>query len=297
MSDTSNNGGYRATSAMGGWRPFGSFFRGGGDTPPRQDNGNGGDNGRQDRNGQNAAGDNQGGGGNNLEITENIWELEDNQGGNNNSGGGNNNNNNNNNNNGGQQQGGQDNNTNAFDQYVNGLSFAPQLSDEVRQQIQSGDFSSLDEILNRQGRSVFRQAIEGANRLIQAQVEKAVERAVQQSNANFRTQNFIDRMENKLPYTAKPNIAPVARTVLAQFIRKGDDIDTALGKVDLYFRDVSNLFSGNNGNRQTGGRPGSNGFRGDISDFSGSGSPGRNGNGQEDWVAWMTQGSNSGQSA
>lgn len=248
-------------SFMAGWSPFGARRADGGNAMAGGGDQGGSNNSGGNQGSQNSGGGNNQGGGNDKPdadaLPANIWADPAPQ-----------NNQQQQNNNQQQQTQQNPNNTdgqNAFTEYVNGLNFnTPQLSQEDATKIMQGDMSPLQNMMTSMARNIYTQAMMDANKVIQKQVERGVNDAVSKSTTTVKADNFVSKMNDRLPFTKDENIAPVAKSVMSRFIGMGQDLDTAIGNTAKYFQSISDkagehLSQGNS--RGNGSRPGAQGFQ------------------------------------
>jgi hypothetical protein len=231
-----------------------SFFgrnngNGGGATNGNQ---NGGQN--SNNNAENNGNNNDKGGGNNASnndsFVENIWtdpplvENGNNNNNNANNSGNNNNNNNTNNNNSGDPLG----------DYINELEFTNlQLSQENLGKLQNGDFSVLGPVMHDFAKQAIRHALITSNKLVNNKLQQSENRILERANNSRHADSYVDKMHNALEFTRDKAIEPVAKSVMAKALQKGQTHEQAIETVRQFFDRVGGAVNGGKrGRSQTG---------------------------------------------
>lgn len=133
--------------------------------------------------------------------------------------------------------------------YLNGIGLAPiTLSDEEKEQIQNGDFSSIMNKMHQLSVTAHTKALSGAKTMIDDAVKTAVAEATKNANSTFVGQQNLQALYSALPWTKDKAISPVAQTVMQKFLDRGISTEEAIKGVDKYFKHVGNKMSGNNVN-------------------------------------------------
>ncbi len=160
--------------------------------------------------------------------------------------------------------------------FVNGVDF--------NKLAEGGDPEAIKASFNNLTRNMYVGMMADVNRIVEARVEQAVEKAVKTAKSEVYGTQAVDDMFRSLPHLNNPNTAPVAQSVFAKFIEKGQTREMAVRNTDKYFKDMAaNILGVNPDNR---GRP-SGSPRGGSgnSDMSGGGSS----NQPSDWMNFLTQ--------
>jgi len=123
---------------------------------------------------------------------------------------------------------------------TNGINFQTVAND-----IRNGDHSSLEAAFNTLGANSYRSGVADAQRLMDSKVKDAVGQAVDQSTGNYKSDMVIGQMKMALPFTAAPEIEPIAKAVLTQFIKQGKSQTQAIEEVGKFFEHVSKTAGGN----------------------------------------------------
>lgn len=208
--------------------------------------------GGQQTTGQQQQPDNQGGNnnqGDNVDLLAKLWENDSgNKGGQGN-------------NNGGQQQTQQQtqqaNPNELIRQHLDGLSLKPSFSQEDMDNIQNGDFTAFNREMQSVAERVYTQALSHMAGFVDQKVNAAIEEATRRSGANYEINEMVDRMQNSLPITKDPKVAPVAKGILQQALKKGMKADDAINAVSAFFNHL-NPKSNNQSRPGRDGRPSGN---------------------------------------
>lgn len=123
-----------------------------------------------------------------------------------------------------------------FNKFVDEINFSEgvdtaKLADELR----DGNMEGLHNLIKKTAGSTYKRTIMDANKLVDAKVNAAVDRAVQQATSKVRGSNLVDKMHTQLPFTSKPAIAPIAEAMLRQFTTKGKNPADAIESVKTLF--------------------------------------------------------------
>lgn len=112
---------------------------------------------------------------------------------------------------------------------------------KITEELSAGSTEALQGALTAVAKSTYQRALVDANKVIEARVNKAVEEAVASSRNNVHGDLAVQSMEAQLTFTKDPAIAPIAKAVLAQLMRKGQDAPTAIDNVKKYFLHTRNI--------------------------------------------------------
>lgn len=172
-----------------------------------------------------------------------------------------------------------------FNNYLKDLNFLEGINtQEIAQKLTEGDAESLGNTLNSIGRAAYGKAIVDANKIIEARVAKAVDEAVAKSSAHMSTDMAMRTMQERLPFTKQPAIQPVAATIMAQLMRKGDDVDKAIANTGEFFKHIYKLSAKDLGlNKPPRATPGSGNQRNIVEELDDAESG-------EDWLKVLTDG-------
>jgi len=135
--------------------------------------------------------------------------------------------------------------------FANGI----ELTDEQQQALQSGDMRPMMQAMNQIGVAVYNRAMQSASKVIESNLDKAVQRAVSESTSNVSADMSVAAMRKELPYLDNPIMVNQATELLNKALsKKGTDLPDAIQAVDTYFKRFA---KGINGDTQSNDRPGS----------------------------------------
>ncbi len=150
----------------------------------------------------------------------------------------------------------------AFDEHVASLGLAPNFTpEEIQALVDTRDPAKFTETLGKMGERIYRQAIMDTNRIIESRIGEAVDAAVAKATGVYQTDQFVQKLNAALPFTADADISPVAQGVAAQLVKKGKTPEEAIEGTRRFFKKVGQLSAqdlGINTPPRTG--PGSNPF-------------------------------------
>jgi hypothetical protein len=116
-----------------------------------------------------------------------------------------------------------------------------ELSDEDREEM-GPKAAGLIENMN----AGMRTAVLNLAKMMQTQSKKVGEEATQAAASTatdtLALQAFREKMRQDLPFTAQPEIAPIAETVAKKFLERGMSQPDALKNTDKFFAHISNLY-------------------------------------------------------
>jgi len=113
------------------------------------------------------------------------------------------------------------------------------LNDTQRQELQQGNYGSLERIVNDAQQRAFTAAIKASGALVKDAVSKALQASGQQTKTFVEGNAARQQMQQALPFTANPAFAPVAETVMKKALDTGVDVPTAIGMTRAYFAAMS----------------------------------------------------------
>jgi hypothetical protein len=134
---------------------------------------------------------------------------------------------------------------------------------------QNGDFSKFEAVMQGISEGIYTAAITNANTIFNSKLSKAVDEAVSKATGNVKASGAVSKMNEQLPFTKNPALAPVANAVLGQLLKKGADVSDAVEQVGKFFKEMHNISAKDLGLNSPRGRP-SGGFNNQMSDFASS---------------------------
>ena len=152
-------------------------------------------------------------------------------------------------------------NQEVFDEHISSLNLLKDVSlEKITTDLNAGSTESLEKAFKSLASNVYSSALINTNKIMDQKIAKAVEQAVEQSKTSFGSDFALQQMNSQLPFTAKSAIAPMAKQVLEQFIKKGKSTEEAIAGVKDYFKQTASIFAKEAGlviapkNRPGGGR-------------------------------------------
>ena len=131
-----------------------------------------------------------------------------------------------------------------FDEHITSQNFLRDIDvEKIASELTAGNTDSLKASFNNLARNVYTSALTNMNTVIDKKVEAGIKKAVEQAQGNIGSDFAIQAMQRKLPFTAKPAIAPMATQVLEQLIKKGKSVDEAVYGVNQDFRETAQLYT------------------------------------------------------
>lgn len=115
---------------------------------------------------------------------------------------------------------------------------APQISPEMQQAFQQGDFRGLQEVLAGMQRQMFGAALQVAKQLATVEAQKAQAAAVDSAKAYMGGNDARRALNEALPYTRDPALGPVAESVMSRALETGANQETAIKMVAAYFNSI-----------------------------------------------------------
>lgn len=148
--------------------------------------------------------------------------------------------------------------------HINGLNLTAGVDvNKVMADMQSGNGESFQAALDSISANGYKAAMGDAQKMMQAQVAEAVDKAVSQANGNHRSDTLIRDMNTALPFTESPEIAPLAKAVLTQFVKSGKSHKDAIAETGKFFEHVSTKVPGSAS--APAGKPGAGNFNASTS--------------------------------
>lgn len=117
-----------------------------------------------------------------------------------------------------------------------------------------GNMEEFEKSLNSMGQSIFKQAIQVSSQFTQQAVNAAVEKAVNAAGSATNIELATRELEANFEQAKNPMFAPVIKGVFAKFIKKGDDVPSAIANTKKYMAQMGQQFATKTG------RPGSHNF-------------------------------------
>lgn len=112
---------------------------------------------------------------------------------------------------------------------------------EIADQIANGQ--NVEETLSKAfdsfGQNIYRSSLLAINKIVENRVKQAEETLKQSATGELRADLAVNRMTDVLPFTGDPKVLPVAKAVLNQFLKKGNDLPTAIKNTGEYFKAVN----------------------------------------------------------
>lgn len=186
------------------------------------------------------------------DMIDNIWSAHKKQNDTNDQNNNNNNNQNNNNNNN------QQTDTRTQDQkmtdYLKNNGLDPvQIDDQMKAQLESGDFSGLVNSFNSRIVNAHIKALSGSQTMIEAAVAKKAKELTDASTAQRLGEQNRSAMHEALPFTKDSAISPVAQSVMQRFLDRDMSQADAIEGTKKYFARLSDKMNndGTNKNRNT----------------------------------------------
>ena len=130
----------------------------------------------------------------------------------------------------------------AFDEHIKTLKLADGVDTaKIVADMAQGNTDSLKDAFNSVAGAAYKASMINANKLIEAKVNAAIKEAVGQSEGKFKTDVAIRDLNVALPFTKAPEIAPIAKVVFGQFMKKGQSVEEAIESVRLFFAHTTKL--------------------------------------------------------
>lgn len=129
-----------------------------------------------------------------------------------------------------------------LDDIVNQKVFG-ELSDDLINKAINGEPADFKNSLLTMSRNIYKQAIQDANALMEAKLTKFKSDVKASIESDKKADSLVANMHQSLEFTKDPAIEPVARQVLANYIRKGLGVDEAIGATRQYFANVASSFN------------------------------------------------------
>jgi len=129
---------------------------------------------------------------------------------------------------------------------------------QIQSDMQTGDSGSLNKAFETIAANTYQASLTQMNKLMDGKIAAATEKATQDANASMNANMAVREMNTQLPFTTDPNIAPVAKAVLNQFINNGAELTDAIKSTQKYFDAVGEKV--NSAGKSAGDQPGGGNF-------------------------------------
>ena len=128
-----------------------------------------------------------------------------------------------------------------FNQYVNSINFTDGIdAQKVIADLNEGNLDSFNAALRTAAANAYKQSLLDAQKIIQTKVEEAVRVAVEKSKGSYQSDMLVKDLHEKFPFTASPEIEPVAKAVLNQLIdNKGMNPQEAINATGEFFKHLT----------------------------------------------------------
>ncbi len=120
--------------------------------------------------------------------------------------------------------------------HITGLNLTKGIdTNQVMEDIREGKVESFGAAMNAVGGNAYQAAMTDMNSIMDAKIAKATEDATANANATMNSNLAVSQMNTAMPFTKDPDIAPIAKAVLAQTLKSGADTEAAIGAVEKFF--------------------------------------------------------------
>lgn len=116
-------------------------------------------------------------------------------------------------------------------------------TDAIMSGLRDGDPTALQSAFESVAAKAYQSAITTMNSVVEQRVKKAVEEASNNASSSVNTNLAIRELNEKLPFTAEPEVAPIAKAVFMQMMKKGKSVQEAISETGKYFGHVSKIAS------------------------------------------------------
>jgi len=132
-----------------------------------------------------------------------------------------------------------------LNQHIEGLNLTSGIDlSTLQSDIQEGNTESVMNALKAVAANSYKASMSDMQQMVQSQITAAVDTAVQKSQGNFESSTLVRDMHQKLEFTQAPEIEPMAKAVLAQFVKQGKSPTEAVTEVGKFFEHVGNKVAG-----------------------------------------------------
>ncbi|PNX50661.1 MAG: hypothetical protein BV456_05920 [Thermoplasmata archaeon M8B2D] len=124
---------------------------------------------------------------------------------------------------------------------TDGVDFA-----QIQQDLQTGNTETLNKAFETTAANAYKSALTQMNKIMDAKIAEAKQEALNESKATMDADMAVREMNSRLPFTVDPNIAPVAKAVLNQFLKGGKDLPTSIKATADFFKSTAAKINQNN---------------------------------------------------
>lgn len=180
---------------------------------------------------------------NNIDNSKSIWdnkpkEVENDQNLNQNNANNSNSNDNNNNTNIDPQE--------ALKSHIESLNLSDGIDlTKIQEDIQAGNNDSLTAAFSSIAENTYKASMMSMNKIMDAKIATVKTEAAQEASATMNAASAVREMNTALPFTSDPDIAPVAKAALNQFMQNGADLPTAIQAVTKFFKATAEKINSN----------------------------------------------------
>jgi len=133
----------------------------------------------------------------------------------------------------------------ALQKHIEGLDLTAGIDlSKIQEDLQTGSTESLNSAFESIAANSYKASMMQMNKIMDQKIAAAKEQAVQESKASLDADSATREMHVKLPFTTDPNIAPVAKAALNQFLKNGKDLPTAIQLTANFFKSTAEKISG-----------------------------------------------------
>lgn len=126
-----------------------------------------------------------------------------------------------------------------FDQYIQSLDYTPTITPEIQASLAQGDMSGLMKQIGTQIQSSLKEALIKSAQIARQAATEAQGNAVNQANVNFNSANAIKVLNDKVPISTNPNIAPIAKAAMTQYMKAGNSAEKSAMMVGKFLGALS----------------------------------------------------------
>jgi len=141
-----------------------------------------------------------------------------------------------------------------FNNYVNSLNFTDGIDvQKVIADLNEGNLESFQQALKTAAANAYKTSMTDMQKVLDAKIAKAIDEAANRSVSMQDSKMLLKDLNAKYPFTASPEIAPIAKTVMQQLIQnKKVSPSEAIEQTAKFFEHITNKIkpdSGGKGNQ------------------------------------------------
>lgn len=136
-----------------------------------------------------------------------------------------------------------------FDDIVAKKNFV-NLSKDLFDKLGEGDVSAIQDSLQSAMRNVYRTAVEDVSTLMEARLKEYQAKTLDQVNNSKFADAAVAELKSAIPFAGDPAIEPVAKNVLAGYLRKGMTRTEAVGATAQYFSNLAEQINSANQSKE-----------------------------------------------